>query len=178
NAIGTSPPSVASAPVTPSATPAVAFVQQTGTQQSGITSATVTLPAPLGSGHRLVVEVGAWSATGAVTSGVTDAAGDPFVEVAHWKGSDGTEASVWTAPVTSGGGQTPTITAHTSAPADVGVDALEYAGLSTVDTVTTASGTTAAATTVHSGQTAPAAAGGELALGVYADSGFGHALTG
>ena len=40
--------------------------------------------------------------------------------------------SIWTAPITAGGGTRPTITVKPSSKADVGVVALEYAGVSTV----------------------------------------------
>jgi hypothetical protein len=184
NAAGTSPPSVASNVVTPGTTTSPTFVQQVGAQSAGSNSLAVTLPAGLGTGNRLIVEVGTWSSTGSVTTGVTDAAGDSFVEVSHWKASDNTELSVWTAPVSGGAGQTPAITAHTSTAADIGVEALEYAGVSTVadasvvDQQVTNSGTSSAAGTVRSGATAATAAANELAIGFYGDSGFGHALSG
>jgi hypothetical protein len=184
NAVGTSPPSAPSNVVTPGTATPPAFVQQVGTQGAGGNSLAVTFPANLGTGNRLVVEVGAWSGAGAVTTGVSDAAGDTFVEVARWKASDNTEVTVWTAPVTAGAGGRPAITARTSAPADIGVNAMEYSGLSTVadatavDVKATASGTTSTAATVRSGATPPTTAAGELAVGFYADSGFGRALTG
>jgi len=66
----------------------------------------------------------------------------------------------------------------------VGIEAMEYAGLSTaagtaaIDQMASASGTTgSSAATVQSGATAATAAAGELALGFYADSGFGASLT-
>ena len=40
--------------------------------------------------------------------------------------------SIWTAPITAGGGTRPAITVKPSSKADVGVVALEYAGVSTV----------------------------------------------
>ncbi|SCG66144.1 Kelch motif-containing protein [Micromonospora inositola] len=184
NAIGTSPPSAPSAAVTPGIAPPPTFVQHTGTQSAGSDSLSATLPAVLGSGNRLIVEVGTWSGAGAVTTGVTDAAGDQFVEVARWKAPDSTELSVWTAPVTAGAGQSSAVTAQVSGPADIGVDVLEYAGLSTVadasvvDQQATASGTTSVAATVRSGATPPTTGGNELAVGFYADSGFGKSLTG
>ncbi|MDH6579131.1 hypothetical protein [Kitasatospora sp. MAP5-34] len=66
----------------------------------------------------------------------------------------------------------------------MGVAALEYSGLSTaagtgaVGVLTVATGTTGStAVVVASGATAATAGGGELALGFYADSGFGDTLT-
>jgi hypothetical protein len=184
NAVGTSPASAASNVVTPGATTSPTFIQQAGTQTGSGSTLSVTLPANLGSGNRLIVEVGTWGSAGSVTNSVTDAAGDTFTEVSHWKGSDNTELSVWTAPVTGGGGQAPAITAHTSATADIGVQAMEYSGLATasdatvVDQQATATGTTSAAATVQSGATAATAVGNELAIGFYGDSGFNHTLSG
>ena len=100
------------------------------------------------------------------------------------KASDRTEMSVWTAPITKGGGTRPTITATPSGPADLGIQVLEYSGLSpvadatVVDKSKTATGTTgSAAATVQSGATAATTAANELALGFYVDSGFGDTLT-
>ena len=87
--------------------------------------------------------------------------------------------TVWTAPITRGGGTALVVTAKTNRTADIGVAALEYAGLSTaagaaaVDTVASSAGTASAAVTVSSGSTPPTSAGNELALGFYLDSGFG-----
>ena len=64
-------------------------------------------------------------------SSVTDTAGDTFTEVSHFTGPDQTEQSVWTAPVTAGAGNTPTVTAKLSSSGDAAITALEYSGLST-----------------------------------------------
>jgi hypothetical protein len=179
NAIGTSPPSAPSVPVTPTAVTAPTFVQQNAAQAAGVTSESVTLPAGLVGGHRLVVEVGVWNQAHSVATGVTDSAGDVFTRVSQRTASDGTELGVWTAPVTGGAGRTPSITATVSGAADVGVLAMEYAGLSTdanpVDQQASASGTTSGAATVSSGATA-ATSGSGLAIGFYLDSGFGRTL--
>jgi hypothetical protein len=184
NAAGTSPASAPSNVVTPGPATAPAFVQQASAQAGGAGSLSVSLPVALGPGNRLVVQVGVWGAANPLASGVTDSAGDTFTEVAHWTASDHTEVSVWTAPVTAGAGGKPTITVQVSGTGDIGVQALEYRGVSSavgagaVDQVATASGTTGAAATVQSGQTAAVSAGGGLAIGFYGDSGFGHPLTG
>jgi hypothetical protein len=181
NSVGTSPASAASSAVTPSATPPPAFVQQASTHASGVTSLAVAPSAPLGAGNRLIVEVAA--GTGATTTGVTDTAGDAFTEVSHFTGPDNTEQSAWTAPVTAGAANTPTVTAAFSSSANAAMTALEYSGLSTaagpaaVDQVATASGTTTTAATVSSGATAATGAGNELAVGLYSDAGFGDTLT-
>jgi Domain of unknown function (DUF1929)/Fibronectin type III domain/Kelch motif len=182
NAVGTGPASAASNAVTPAAVTAPSFVQQASTHAAGASSISVTPTAPLGSGDRLVVEVGAWNASSATTSGVTDSAGDTFTEVSHFTSPDQTEQSVWTAPITAGAGSEPTVTAKFSAAADGAITALEYHGLSTaagagaVDQQASASGTTTTAASVSSGATAATGAGNELAVGFYSDSGFGDTL--
>jgi hypothetical protein len=91
---------------------------------------------------------------------------------------------VWTAPITSSGGTKPTIVAKPSAAADMGIAVLEYGGTSSatgtgaVDRIATATGTTTTARAVSSGATAATTAPNELAIGFYADSGFGDSLAG
>ena len=177
NAVGSGPASAASSAVTPTATSAPAFVQQTSGHGHG-TSLVVTPAANLTAGNRLVVEVGVWSSSNATTSSVKDAAGDTFTELLHFKASDGTEMSVWSAPVSAGAGAKPQITATPSSSADVGIAMLEYSGLSTaagtavVDQTAQATGTTKAAAVVTTPATAPTTGPNELVLGLYADSGF------
>ncbi len=146
-------------------------------------SLAVTPTAAVTTGNRLVVEVGAWNSAGATASGVTDSAGNTYTELTHFKASDGTEQSIWTAPITAGGGTKPTITAKATSAADIGVAALEYSGLSTatgaaaMDVQAHASGTTGNSATVTSGPTPATTSSNELAIGFYADSGFGDNLT-
>jgi hypothetical protein len=161
------------------------FVQQVTAHDGDVQSLAVTPSSPLTSGNRLVVEVGVWSSQAATAATVTDSAGDSFTELAQFTASDGTQMSIWSAPITNGGGTTPTITATPTAAADVGLAVLEYAGLSTaagatvVDQSASASGTTGSgAATVSSGATRPTTAAGELAVGFYADSGFGDTIGG
>jgi hypothetical protein len=125
-----------------------------------------------------------WNSGGPTANSVTDSAGNTYVKLTQFKASEKTEMSVWTAPITKGGGTRPTITATPSGAADLGIQVLEYSGLSTapdatvVDQLKTATGTTAAsAATVQSGATAATTAANELALGFYLDSGFGDSLT-
>jgi hypothetical protein len=183
NTIGPGPASSASNAVTPSTSPPPTFVQQASTHASSVSSVSVTPSKPLGTGNRLVVEVGVWSSAKATTSGVTDTAGDTFTEVSHFTGPDQTEQSVWTAPVTAGAGATPVVTAKLSSSGDAAITALEYSGLSAaagsaaVDTEASASGTTTTAGTVSSGPTTATGAANELAIGFYSDSGFGDSLT-
>jgi hypothetical protein len=134
-------------------------------------------------GNRLIVEVAVWSATAATVTSVTDNAGDTFTKLTSFVASDKTQMSVWTAPVATGGTK-PAITATVTQNADVGAVVLEYAGLSTaagasiVDQQSQATGKTTAASVVTSGSTAAVTVPGALAVGFYADSGFGTALTG
>jgi predicted RNA-binding protein with TRAM domain len=178
NAIGSGPASPASNAVTPSGTASPQFVQQASGHAHNVTSLAVTPGASLVAGDRLVVEVGVWSSAKATASSVKDSAGDSFTELLHFKASDNTEMSVWSAPVSAGGGTIPTITATPSAKADVGMAVLEYAGLSTaagtaaLDQSADATGTTKAAGVVSTAATAPTTAPDELVLGLYADSGF------
>ncbi len=182
NTVGNSSPSPASNAVTPSGTASPQFVQQASGHAHNVTSLVVTPGASLVSRNRLVVEVGVWSSADATTSSVKDSAGDTFTELLHFKASDGTEMSIWSAPVSAGGGKIPTITATPTGKADVGVAVLEYAGLSSeagaavVDQSADATGTTKAAGVVSTPATAPTTAPNELVVGFYADSGFGDNL--
>jgi hypothetical protein len=182
NAVGTGPASAQSNPVTPGSAPppGPAFVQASTAHGLNKGSLAVTPATAITAGNRIVVEVGIWNASHATARSVTDSAGNTYTEVLHFVASDGTEQSVWTAPVTVGGGTRPTVTVTPTSVADVGVAVVEYSGLSTaagtaaIDQSATASGTTGGAGgTVASGATPPTTAAGELAIGFYADSGFG-----
>jgi hypothetical protein len=186
NAIGTSGESPASNAVTPAAGSVAppTFVQQANARANA-TSVGVQPPSNVTTGDRLIVETGIWSSGKATASTVTDSAGNTYTKLTSFKASDNTEMSVWTAPVTAGGGTRPTITVKPTAKADVGVAVLEYSGLSTaagagaLDQLKTAVGTTGASgAAVSSGATAPSTAAGDLSLGLYADSGFSDSLTG
>jgi len=183
NGVGTGPASAPSNSVTPGSVPAPAFVQAVSAHASGVTSLSVTPNSSLTAGNRLVVETAVWSSKQATAAGVTDSAGDQFTELLHYVASDGTEMSVWSAPITAGGGTQPTITVKPTSKADTGIAALEYSGLSSVadatvvDQMTHATGTTKSAATVSSGATPATTAGNELAIGFYGDSGFGDTLT-
>jgi hypothetical protein len=184
NVVGTGPASAPSNAVTPGVATTPAFVQQASDHRLNVGSLSVTPTTGVTAGNRLVVEVGVWNAGNATAKTVTDSAGDTFTEVSHFAAADGTEQSVWTAPITATTGTKPTITAITTTTADIGVAALEYSGLSTasglaaVDVQAHATGKTGtAAATVQSGATAAAAGANELAVGFYNDSGFGDTLT-
>jgi hypothetical protein len=182
NAVGTSPASSPSNAVTPSSAVTPAFVQQSSTHKAGVTSTSVTLGAPSVVGNRMIVEVGTWGSGSPTAKSVADSAGNTYTELTHFTASDHTELSVWSAPISTAGGTALTVTATTTASGDIGLASLEYSGLSTaagtgaLDVQATATGKTTAAATVSSGATAAVGASGELALGFYADSGFGDTL--
>jgi Concanavalin A-like lectin/glucanases superfamily/Fibronectin type III domain/Viral BACON domain len=180
NAAGTGPESAASNAVTPNAAPR--FVQRVSGRNTSGASLQLTPTATIASGDRFVVMAGVWSSGGATISGVTDSAGNTYTKVTNVNASDNTELSVWTAPITAGDGSRPSITVTATGNADIGGAALEYAGLSTaagtgaVDAFKTATGTSGTAGYVSSGSTAALTGDNELALGFYADSGFGRTL--
>ena len=184
NSVGTSPASTPSNAVIPSAAPTPSYVQGASGHSGTGSSLSVSLPASTLTGDRLVVETGIWSSAGATAKSVTDSTGDTFTELTHFTAGDNTEESVWSAPVTAGSASPPTITVTPTGKADIGAAVLEYSGLSTVSDATvvdqqahavgkTASGTPA----VASGATAATTGANELAIGLYADSGFGDALS-
>jgi hypothetical protein len=183
NAIGTSSPSAQSNAVTPTATVSPTFVQQTSGRVSA-GSLTLTPAQVVSTGDRLIVQVGIWSNGSATASAVKDSAGNTWTRLTATVASDHTQLSTWTAPVTTGGGTKPTVTITATGTADIGASLLDYTGVSTLtgttvlDVSKTATGTTAAsATTVATGATTATTAGPELAVGLYADSGFGDTLT-
>ena len=161
----------------PQATPA--FIQRATAYADTVRRIPLKLQADVTVGDRLVVEASIW---GGDAARVTDSSGDRYTEVVRKTATDGTEMSVWTAPVTAGGGTRPTISVKGGSIADMGVTALEYSGLSAapgtaaIDQVASRAGTTRGPARVSSGATKPATASNELALGLYADSGFGDIL--
>jgi hypothetical protein len=170
------------APESSQAAAGPSFVQQVSAHGRAASLA-VTPGSAVTTGDRLVVEVGIWNSSGATASTVTDSAGNTYTELTHFKAPDNTEMSVWTAPITAGGGTKPAITVKPTSTADIGVAAVEYSGLSTaggssvVDVQSHAAGITTAAATVSSGATSATTGSNELVLGFYADSGFGDTLT-
>ena len=184
NAVGTGPASAPSNAVTPNAAPAPAFVQQTSGHSGTASSLSVALKSSTLTGDRLVVETGTWSSGSATVKSVTDTAGDTFTELTHFTAADNTEESVWTAPITAGSSTPPTITVTPTAKADLGAAVLEYSGLSTasgaavLDQSAQAVGKTGSGTpSVASGATAATTGANEVAIGFYADSGFGDTLS-
>ena len=183
NSVGAGPPSSPSNSVTPTAAVPPAFVQEVSAHGSAKANISVTTTANVTTGNRLVVEVAEWNSVNSTTASVTDSAGDTFTELTTVTASDGTQLSVWTAPITHSGGTKPTVTATPSANADMGIAVLEYSGLSTaagagaVDQMASATGTTPSARAVSSGATMATTAPNELSVGFYSDSGFGDSLT-
>ena len=157
-----------------------AFVQQTRAHALNVTSLKLTPGANVTSGNRLVVQVGVWSGSGVTASSVTDAAGNTYTELLHFKASDATEMSVWTAPITGRRWNPPDDHRQAHRQGRRWRRVLEYAGLSeragrrrSSTRHLTRPGQRAGAATVASGATAPTSAGNELAIGIYVDSGFG-----
>ena len=168
--------------MTPNPTTAPVFVQAVSAHKTHVTSVSLTLPTTVTAGDRLVVMVGVWGSPTRTAKSVTDSAGNTYTELLNFRASDNTELSVWSAPITAGGGSKPPVKVTPSGSADIGVSVLEYAGLSpaagaaAVDQLATATGTTAGAGAVSSGPTAATTADGELAVGFYVDSGFGNTI--
>jgi hypothetical protein len=179
NSVGTGPDSAASNLTTPNAAPR--FVQRVS-GRAAAPSLQLTPASTITGGNRMVVMASVWSAGSATISGITDAAGNTYTKITSLKASDNTELSVWSAPITAGDGTKPAITVTATGSADIGAAAIEYSGLSTaagtaaVDAFKTATGTSTSSGFVTSGATAALAGDNELAMGFYADSGFGRTL--
>jgi hypothetical protein len=173
----------------PQATPTEAsggFVQQVSEHQTSASGNSISVipNSSVMAGNRLVVLVGVWNSGSPTASSVRDSAGNDYVEVLSTVAGDGTELSVWTAPITAGGGTRPTVTVTATASADIGIAVLEYSGLSAatdlsaVDQKVSQDGTTSGAGTVSSGATPATTAADDLALGFYVDSGYGDTVDG
>ena len=175
NPAGTAAPSPPSNGVTPSTNAPPVFIQEVSAHAGAVSTAGISVKpnSNLSAGNRLVVEVGGWSSTGATTASVTDSAGDTFTKLTSFSAGDGSQMSIWTAPIVNGGGTEPTITAKPSGTSDMAIAALEYQGLSTasgttvLDQLATATGTTSSAATVQSGSTPTTSGANELAIGFY-----------
>ena len=184
NPAGTAAPSAASNPISPSITSPPVFVQEATAQaQSVTTGISVSPTSDLTAGNRLVVEVASWNPAGADTTSVTDSVGDTFTELTSFTASDGTQMSIWTAPITNSGGIEPIVSATPNASSNMTIALLEYQGLSgapdgtVLDQLATASGTTTSAATVQSGATPTTGGTNELAVGFYADAGESNTLS-
>jgi hypothetical protein len=182
DAIGTGPTSSPSNAVTPTAGPRPAFIQKTSAYADTTPRLALRLGAPVTTGDRLLVEASVWG-RGATAASVSDSAGDQYTELLRRVAPDGTEMSVWTAPVTARDGTQPSIAVVPTLTSDVGAVGVEYSGLSrapgasAVDQIAGAGGRTRGPATVRTSPTRTTTGDEELAVGLYADSGFGDALT-
>ncbi|MGO9956538.1 MAG: galactose oxidase-like domain-containing protein, partial [Solirubrobacteraceae bacterium] len=178
---GTGHASRPSKPVIPNARPKPAFVQEMSAYADDTQDLVLKPTSTLTPGARMVVEISIWG-HGARAAGVTDSVGDRYTELLSRIASDGTQLSVWTAPVDHGASTPARITVSPTSTADIGAVAVEYSGLSTapglraVDQMAVASGTTHRAAVIGSGETLATTARDELAVGLYADSGFGDVV--
>ena len=170
------------APRADAATTTAAFVQQVSGRASAATLK-LTPPQALAAGDRLVVQVAVWSSANATAKSLTDSAGNTWTRLTTVTASDHTELSTWTTPVIAGAGTRPTMTVTATGTADIGAALLDYSGVSTaagtavLDISKTATGTTGT-TAATSPPAHPATTNApDLALGFYADSGFGATLT-
>jgi hypothetical protein len=181
NAAGTGPASRPSRSIVPSVRPRPAFIQKASAYADTSSHVTLKLASPVIARDRLIVETSVWG-RGASTLSVTDSSGNVYTEVLSGVSADGTHTSVWTAPIRARAGTTPQITVNASEPADIGAVVAEYSGLSTaggaaaIDQISAAGGVTRRSANVTSGATPATAQPGDLAVGIYADSGFGDTL--
>jgi hypothetical protein len=180
NAVGTGAESAPSNAVTPS--PAPEFVQRVSARSPSAGSLQLTPTSNITLGNRIVVMAGLWNWGGDAISGVTDSAGNTYTRVTGVRAPDQTELSVWTAPITAGGGTRPVITVTAAGAGGIGAAAVEYANLSpaagtaSIDRSVTATGTAGSTGFVASGPTAAVTGDNALALGFYVDSGFARSL--
>lgn len=151
---------------------------------SGATSASTTLAGTSAAGDRIVVAVRVDSSpNGAVVANVTDSAGNVYSRHVTAQNSrpSGYQAQVtiWSAVVAAGAKLT--ITASSTASADITVAAAEYAGLggsggpAAVDV--TAGAGSVATTNPATGPTAAVSAANELAVAAYGDGGAAVAIS-
>lgn len=128
-------------------------------------------------GNRIIVAIAAWNGTATTVTSVTDSAGNQYAKDKDAVESDNTHISIWSAPITAGGGTKPTVTAHASATTNEwAMWVHEYSGLlggtagyldgtnSHVVSASTSPFTSSASTP------APGAAN-EIAFGFYGDGG-------
>jgi hypothetical protein len=173
NSVGTGPASAASAaatPYAPNVTPV--FLQQSTADGTSGGSGYVltTFNANVTAGSRIVVVV---VVAGGVAGGILDSANNNYTEAASRIAPDGTELSVWTAPLTRGAGTPLSVEAVASHyRAFLGLTVLEYGGLTgavgsgAVDVSAAGSGTTSAAGAISSGPTPATTGANEMALGI------------
>jgi hypothetical protein len=153
---------------------------------SGATSVSVSLDNPVSINDRVVVGVRVDSSpSGAVVQAVSDSAGNVYTR--HVTGANvrpsgyQAEVTIWSAVLSAGAGTKLTVTATSSASADISIGAAEYSGLSTVSGAgavdQVAAGGAVATSGPASGPTPATTNSNELAVGVYGDGGSGVLIT-
>lgn len=161
--------------------PAGAFVQiaQGSTGVAGTTFAVTFTTSNVVSGNRIIVAIAIWNSTATTVTSVTDSAGNTYVKDRDAVESDGTHISIWSAPITVGGGTKPTVTAHASAStAEWAMYIEEWAGLKagnsgyTDGTNAKVIGISTSPVTSNASTPVPATSG-EIAIGFYGDGGNG-----
>ncbi len=139
--------------------------------------------ANIATGNRIIVAACIFGTGGAVISSVTDSAGNTYVKDSPaCVLSDGTDISIWSAPITLGGGTKPTVTIHSSLAAFVwGMFVHEYVVSNAASAYldgTAVNNTSAVVSPATSGASSPApGATGELAFGFYGDTNSQTSIT-
>lgn len=152
------------------------------TAQGSTAVAALTFPVTfvsqnIAAGNRIIVCVSVWNGTATTVTSVTDTPGNIYLkDSATLVLSDGTDISIWSAPITVGAGTKPTVTAHASASsAEWSMYVHEYAVSNALTNYTDGIASTAYTSNpspVLSGASSPAPqSSGELALGYYGDGG-------
>jgi len=163
----------------PPADPVGAWLQsnQGSTGTAATTFAVTFTTQNIVAGNRIIVAIAAWNATATTVTSVTDSAGNQYAKDKDAVESDNTHISIWSAPVTAGGGTKPTVTAHASASTNEwAMWVHEYSGL-LGGTAGYLDGTnshvvSASTSPFTSGASTPApGASNEIAFGFYGDGG-------
>jgi hypothetical protein len=148
-------------------------------------SNTLTLPNPITSGNRLIAVLTSQAVGASAAYSVTDTAGNTWTEDnTHLWATSIVRVSIWSAPISLGGGTKPTITVSSSTNV-YGISAVvtEFSGLSAVSGATALDGTagndvgSGTATSCPTGTTAVTTAANELAIAAYADYGWNATMT-
>jgi hypothetical protein len=162
----------------PPADPVGAWIQsnQGSTGTAATTFAVTFTTKNIVAGNRIVVAVAAWNSAATTVTSVTDSALNQYAKDKDVVESDGTHLSIWSAPITAGGGTKPTVTAHASgSTAEWAMWVHEYSGLlggTAGYTDGTNSHVATATSPFTSGASVPApGAAGEIAFGFYGDGG-------
>jgi hypothetical protein len=145
----------------------------------GVTFSTANIT----TGNRIIVGISMFGSGGAVISSVTDSAGNTYAKDSPaCVLADGSDISIWSAPITLGGGTKPTVTVHASLTSFVwGVQVHEYAVSNATSAYldgTAVNNASAVASPATSGASSPAPhATGELAFGFFGDTNAQASIT-